>query len=277
MPKLGIIAGSGRFPLLLANAARADGWEIVVFGVEDESLEPELLGSFKTVYRLRIEQVGRLIELLHEENIRDAVMAGKVIKRKILGDLKPDARTIRVLLKLKDHADDSLLGAVTRELESEGIHLHPSASFIKELLAPEGTLTGNAPTEKEWGDIRYGWRIAKEMGRVDVGQTVVVKDKAVIAVEAIEGTDEAIKRSGALAGAGVVVVKVAKPQQDTRFDMPTVGLNTIESMISVKARVLAIEAGWTVLLDRNDTIKKADAAGIVLVSCKDPLVREEGR
>ena len=277
MPKLGVIAGSGRFPLLIANAAWADGWEIVIFGVEGEALEPELLNSFGTVYRLRIEQVGKLIELLQKENIRDAVMAGKVIKRKIMGELRPDTRTIQILLKVKDNADDSLLGAVTRELESEGIRLHPSAFFLKELLAPEGILSGNNPTEKQWRDIKYGWRIAKEMGRVDVGQTVVVKDRIVIAVEAIEGTDEAIKRGGALAGKDTVVVKVAKPQQDTRFDMPTVGLNTIESMVSAKARVLAIEAGWTVLLDRSDTLSKADATGIVVVSCRNPLEKEEVR
>ena len=276
MPRVGILAGSGRFPLLLAGAAKASGWDVVVFAVEDEAYNPEFSKYSETIYRLKLGQIEKLIELLHKEKINKAVMAGKVPKIKLFSDAQPDKRAIEIILKVKDQADDTLLGAVARELESEGINLLPSTFFLTALLASEGTLTNAGPTEKQWIDIRYGWRIAKEIGRLDIGQTVVVKGASVMAVEAIEGTDEVIKRGGLLAKEGAVVVKVAKPQQDTRFDMPAVGVDTIESMKSVKAAVLAIEAGWTVLLDRDQTIAKANEAGIVMVACKNPPP-EEGK
>jgi len=270
MPKLGLIAGSGRFPLLLADAAQSQGWEIVLFAVKGEVKASDFEDKDYTAHWLRPEQIGRLIELLHEEKITDVVMAGKVHKQTLYGDIKPDERAIRMYLRLKNTADDTLLGVVANELESEGIKLHPSTFCIKELLASEGALTGSDPTSEQLRDIRFGWRIAKEIGRLDIGQTVVIKGAAVMAVEAIEGTNEAIRRGGELGGEGAVVVKVAKPQQDPRFDMPAVGMNTIEVMKEVSARVLAIEAGWTVLLDREEMLEAADRSGIVVVSYTNP-------
>ena len=270
MPKLGLIAGSGRFPVLLAEAAMSRGWEVVLFAVKDETDMTDYNGWIEKTYNIRMEQVGKFIESLLAENITDVVMAGKVHKRRLYGDLQPDERTIKMFMRLKDRADDTLLGELARELESEGITLHPTTFCAESLLAEEGTLTKNGPSSEQWKDIEFGWRIAKEIGGLDIGQAVVVKAGAVMAVEAIEGTDEAILRGGKYARKDAVVVKVAKPRQDNRLDMPAVGVNTIESMIKVNARVLAVEAGWTVVLDREKMLEMAEDAGIIVVACVDP-------
>jgi len=268
MTKLGLIAGSGRFPLKIAEAAIASDWELVVLAINGEAEISEYKTLTDAVYRITVGKLGDFFDIVRAENIRDVVMAGKLHKKILFKNFQPDERAVKVASRLKDKADDTLLGAIADELASEGVTLHPSTFCISELLAPEGTLTALAPTGEQWEDIRYGWRIAKEIGRMDIGQTVVLKDCAVTAVESIEGTDEAIMRGSALASGGATVVKVAKPNQDIRFDMPTVGLNTVESMIKSGAKALAIEAGWTVLLDKEEMLARADAEGITVVSCK---------
>lgn len=270
MKKLALIAGSGRFPVQIAAAAQKQGWEIVLFVVAGETNTADYDNLVSKSIVISVGQLDKLIENIHSENIVDVVMAGKVHKHDILNGSKPDARFLKQFLSLKDHADDTLLVALANEFSSEGITLHPTAFCLKELLAGEGTLTLKSPTPEQWKDIAYGWRIAKELGRLDIGQTVVVKSRSIMALEAIEGTDEAILRGGKLAGSGAVVVKVAKPQQDTRLDMPTVGIKTIKSMHEANADALAIEAGWTVLLDRGEVIAMAEEYGITIVSCVIP-------
>ncbi len=197
-------------------------------------------------------------------------MAGKVPKSLLFkSKVIPDLRAVKLLFSLKDKSDDSILLAIAKELEKDGIKLLNTADFSSSLMTPEGILTDERLSENEWKDIAFGWKIAKEIGRLDIGQTVVVKDQAVMAVEAIEGTDEAILRGGKLAGEGAVVVKVAKPKQDMRFDVPVVGMNTLKSMIEVNARVLAIEAGKSILLQRKKVIKEADEAGVSVVGYKE--------
>lgn len=270
MRKLGLIAGDGKLPVLLAQEAPKHGWEVFAFAVEGEAKADILAPLVKKLQWVRADQLGALIEMLHEEDIKDVVMAGKVRKKRLYTELKPDARTLKIFLSLPDNTDDTLLGAVASELESEGITLHPTTLCLNGVMAEDGLIVGTPPTKEQWRDIRFGWKIAKEIGRMDIGQTVVVRNGAVMAVEAIEGTDEAIKRGGLLGGSGTVVVKVAKPQQDLRFDVPAVGMETINSMILAKASILAIEAGWTIFLERKEVLQAAKNAGITLVATRDP-------
>jgi DUF1009 family protein len=193
-------------------------------------------------------------------------MAGKVPKALLYkGNITPDLKAMKLLFTLRDRSDDSILLAITRELEKDGITLLNTTDFCQDMLTPEGILTEKGLTEEEWADIRFGWKIAREMGRLDIGQTVVVKGKAVMAVEAIEGTDKAIQRGGAYADAGAVVVKISKPDQDMRFDVPVAGLDTLRAMIKVRARVLALEAKKSILLQKERVLREADEAGIAVV------------
>ncbi len=192
-------------------------------------------------------------------------MAGGVSKKFMFGDIKPDLRALSLLLRLKDRKDDTILRTLAEELEGEGIIINEATAYIKSILAEHGTLTKREPTPEEWNDIEFGVEIAREIGRIDIGQCVVVKNRAVLAIEAIEGTDEAIRRGGRLGNHGAVIVKVRKPGQDIRFDLPTVGPDTIKSMQEVDASVLAVEAGMTVMIDRDTLIKSADETGISIV------------
>ena len=270
MPKLGLIAGGGKLPLFVAREASAQGWEVIALAIEGDAREEELKPLVRGLYWLGAGEVGRLIELMQKEGIRDAVMAGKVQKKRIYTGLKPDARGMKVFLSMPNMTDDVILGAVAKELESEGITLHPTTFCLDGILASEGVIVGVPPSPDQWKDIRFGWKIAKEIGRLDIGQTVVVKKGAVVSVEAIEGTDEAIRRGGKLGGPGVVVVKVAKPQQDVRFDVPVVGLETILSMEEALASILAIEAGATIFLERDEVISGAARCGLTIIATKDP-------
>ena len=198
-------------------------------------------------------------------------MAGKVPKTLLYrGNITPDLRAVKLLFTLKDKSDDSILLAITKELERDGISLLNTTDFCPGMLTPEGVLTRGDITGDERKDIVFGWKVAKEMGRLDIGQTVVIKDRAVMAVEAIEGTDEAIKRGGSLSGEGAVVVKVSKPGQDMRFDVPVVGLSTLKAMVEVSARVLAVEAEKSILLQRESLVREAEEAGISVVGYKEP-------
>lgn len=262
--KLGIIAGDGRFPLLLAGEARNSGYTTVVIahtGLTSGDIER----IADRTHWIKIGQMSKLIDILKEEGVTEAVMAGGVSKRFMFRDIKPDLRAISLLFRIKDRKDDTILRALAGELEKEGISVHAATAYVQSILAGRGVLTKGRPTTEEWRDIEFGMEIARDIGRLDIGQCVVVKNRAVLAVEAIEGTDEAIRRGGVLAGGGAVVAKICKPGQDIRFDLPAVGPNTINSMKEVEARVLAIESGMTVMIDKDSMIKSADEAGISIV------------
>lgn len=265
MKKIGLIAGMGDLPKAIAAEARAQGY--TVFSVAlDPLADKSLSSSVDEIHWISVGKFGKIIDTLKKNNIKEAVMVGKVPKSLLYkSKIIPDLRATKLLFSLKDRSDDSILQAVAKELEKEGIHLLTITSLSSSLLTPEEILTRDKPSKDEWKDIVFGWKIAKEMGRLDIGQTVIVKNQAVMAVEAIEGTDEAIKRGGNLAGEGAVIVKVSKPNQDMRFDVPTVGSYTLKVMREVRARVLAVEAKKSILLNKDRLIEESDKAGIAIV------------
>ena len=262
--RIGLIAGNGRFPIIFADNAKRLGYHVSAVAHEGET-EPELAGHVDRIHWIKIGQLSKLIKAFKEDKVRQAVMLGGIKKTHMFTTLRPDLRTLAMATRLALRKDDDILRELAKELEGEGIAICESTFGLEGILAEEGTLTTRAPSEKEWDDIRYGWDVAHDIGRLDIGQCVVIKDCVVVAVEAVEGTDGAIKRGGDLAKDGAVVVKRSKPQQDLRFDLPAVGPRTIEVMASVKASVLAIEAGRTVLLDREIVLAKARAARIAIV------------
>ncbi len=265
MKKLGLIAGKGDLPKAVASEAKAQGYTVIAIAL-DPLADKSLSSYADEMKRVNIGKFGTIINSMKKYGIKEAVMAGKVSKSLLYkSKIVPDLRAVKLLFSLKDRSDDSILIAITNELEKEGIKLLDITMFTSSLLTPKGVLTKRRPTEDEWKDIAFGWRIAKEMGRLDIGQTVVVKNQAVMAVEAIEGTDEAVKRGGVLAGSGAVVVKVSKPNQDMRFDVPVVGLNTLKAMVEVDARVLSVEAKNSIFLHREKIIEKSNKAGISIV------------
>jgi hypothetical protein len=265
MKKLGLISGMGELPRAIASEARAQGY--TVFAIALEPLADRSLSSYVDEIKwVNIGKFGEIIGTLTEQKVKEVIMVGKVPKSLLYkSKIIPDLRAIKLLFALKDRSDESILQAIATELEKEGITLLNIASLSSSLLTPEGILTENSLTEDERKDIAFGWKIAKEIGRLDIGQTVVVKNQAVMSVEAIEGTDEAIKRGGRLAGKGAVVIKVSKPNQDMRFDMPVVGLNTVRAMIEVDAKVLAVEAKNSIILNKDKMIEESKKAGISVV------------
>ncbi len=265
MKTVGLIAGRGRFPFLVAEGARRAGYRIVCCGIAKE-WDPEL-GKVADAYQeIKLGQLKRLRDFFKQEGVSEAIMAGKIEKVRIFeGEVRPDLEMAKVLLKIKDLRDDSLLGGVADYLASQGIELKDSTRFLKEALPGKGILGKRAPTREAEEEIEFGWKIAKSLAALDTGQTVVVKQKAVLALEAIEGTDEAIRRGGILGKGGITVVKVAKPNQDMRFDVPAVGLTTLERLVEAKAKALAFEAGKTLFLELEEFIRRADQAGIALV------------
>ncbi|MGB9715484.1 MAG: LpxI family protein [Thermodesulfovibrionales bacterium] len=270
MKKIGLIAGTGDLPKIIALEARKQGY--IVSAIALEPLADKTLSSFvDEIEWVNVGKFGKIIKTLKKLSIKEVVMAGKVSKSLLYYKSKiiPDLRAIKFISSLKDRSDDSILSAVADEMGKEGIKLLNILSFSLDLLTPEGVLTRKSPTKYEWLDITFGWRIAKEIGKLDIGQTVVVKDQAVMAVEAIEGTDETIRRGGKLAGKGAVIVKVSKPDQDMRFDIPVVGLDTLKTMIEVEASVLAAEVGKSIILNKERVIEESDKAGIILVGYKE--------
>ena len=262
--RIGLIAGNGRFPIIFADNARRLGYHVSAVAHEGET-EPELAGHVDRIHWIKIGQLNKLIKAFKEDNVHQTVMLGGIKKTHIFTTLRPDFRTLALAARVALWKDDDILRELAKELEREGIAICESTFGLEGILVEEGTLTARTPSEKEWEDIRYGWEVAQEIGRLDIGQCVVVKDRVVVAVEAVEGTDGAIKRGGDLAKEGAVVVKRSKPQQDLRFDLPAIGPRTIEVMASVKASVLAIEAGRTILLDREIMLDKARFARIAIV------------
>ena len=265
--RIGLIAGNGRFPIIFADNVRKLGYHVSAVAHEGET-EPELAGHVDRIHWIKIGQLSKLIKAFKEDKVHQAVMLGGIKKTHIFTTIRPDFRTLALATRLALWKDDDILREFAKELEQEGIAICESTFGLEGILVEEGTLTARAPSEKEWEDIRYGWDVAHDIGRLDIGQCVVIKDRVVVAVEAVEGTDGAIKRGGDLAKDGAVVVKRSKPQQDLRFDLPAVGPRTIEVMASVKASVLAVEAGRTILLDREITLDKAKSARIAIVGIK---------
>ncbi|MFY9528818.1 MAG: UDP-2,3-diacylglucosamine diphosphatase LpxI [Candidatus Acidiferrales bacterium] len=260
----GLIAGNGDFPFLVLEGARSRGIEMAVIAIREEaSLQLERRAS--RLHWVSLGELSRTIELLHQEGVKQAVMAGQVKHNKIFSSIKPDWKLAKLLFSLPVKNTDSLIGAVARVLEEEGIELVDSTKFLGPLLAEPGVLTRRAPDEAEAADIAYGREIARQIAGLDLGQTVVVRDRACVAIEAMEGTDETIERATRITGGQrIVVVKVSKPAQDMRFDVPVVGLRTIEVMRRSHATALAVDAGRTLLFEREGLLEAADAAGIAI-------------
>ena len=300
--KLGLIAGNGRFPFLLLDAARAQGLAVTVAAIREEA-DAEIdrraaADRAISVHWISLGELSRLIEVFHKEGVTKAVMAGQVKHKQIFSSIRPDWRLAKLLLNLRTRNTDMLLGAVAKVLGDEGIELISSTAFLEPLLATEGVLTDRAPDEEERKNIEYGLGVARAVAAFDIGQTVVVAAQACVAVEAMEGTDAAIERAGALmrtldqaegevdlpglksetwgtqdVAAGeastlarkLTIVKVAKPKQDMRFDVPVIGVLTVETMIRARATCLSVEAGRTLLFDREALLERAGAAGIAIV------------
>jgi UDP-2,3-diacylglucosamine hydrolase len=260
----GLIAGNGDFPLLVLEGATRSGIEMAVIAIREEAT-PELDRVSRRVHWVSLGELNRAIELLHQEGVKKAVMAGQVRHRQIFSDISPDGRMAPLLARLSTRNTDALIGAVAFVLKQEGIELVDSTMFLTPLLPAPGLLTRRAPDERESGDIAYGQAVARKIASLDLGQTVIIAQKACVAIEAMEGTDETIERAARLAGGEpLTVVKVSKPQQDMRFDVPVVGPRTIEVMQRSQATALAIDAGRTLVFDRNRVVELADSAGIAI-------------
>jgi len=265
--RIGLIAGNGRFPIIFSDNARKMGIHVCAVAHVGET-EPELERHVDRIHWIKIGQLNKLIRAFKEDGVHRVVMLGGIKKTHVFTTVRPDFRALALAARLALWKDDDILREIAAELEREGITICDSTFGLEGILVEEGPLTSRQPSKKEWEDIRYGWDVAHEIGRLDIGQCVVIKDRVVVAVEAVEGTDGAIKRGGELAQDGAVVVKRSKPQQDLRFDLPAIGPRTIEVMASVKAAVLAVEAGRTVMLDRELVIQKAQACHIAVVGIK---------
>ena len=278
-PRIGLMAGWGRYPLLVVEALRRQGSEVYCLGVVGHA-DPKLAEICQDFQWSGLGRFGAAIRYFKRHGVTDVIMAGKIHKVVLFQPWMivrntPDLRTIRMfiphfLTHKKDNKDDTLLGVIVEEFAREGMRFGRPTDYAAELLVSKGQLTRRGPSAWQWKDIHFGWKLAKEMGRLDVGQSVAVKDQAALAIEAVEGTDECIRRAGLLCRAGgFSVVKVAKPQQDMRYDVPTVGMRTVENIASSGGRVLAIEAGRTILLDGAEVIDFADRHGLVIVAIDD--------
>lgn len=277
LDKLGLIAGNGSFPLLLLDAARAQGAHVVVAAIKEETSPLIENRGADSVHWLSLGELSKLIETFKREGVHTAVMAGQVKHKQIFSSIRPDWKLAKVLFSLGTRNTDSLIGAVARVLEEEGIHLISSTSYLEPLLAKPGVLTNRAPSEPEQKNIEYGRQVGRYLAQYDIGQTVVIAESACVAVEAMEGTDATILRAGeimrsagesegASLSRALTVVKVAKPNQDMRFDVPVIGVRTIETMHQAGATCLAVDPGKCLFLDGDGVIEAADCAGITIVS-----------
>jgi DUF1009 family protein len=284
--KLGLIAGNGTFPLLMLDAARAQGAQVIVAAIKEETSPLIEQRGAAAVHWMSLGELGKLIDTFKKEGVHTAVMAGQVKHKQIFSAIRPDWRLAKVLFSLGTRNTDSLIGAVAKVLEDEGIHLISSTSYLEPLLAKPGVLTRRAPTEDELKNIDYGRDVARRLAQDDIGQTVVIAERACLSVEAMEGTDATILRGGeimrnqahepaahsseaeraALLSRHLTVVKVAKPNQDMRFDVPVIGVKTIETMVQADATCLAVDAGKCLFLDGDRVVKAADKVGIVIVA-----------
>ncbi|MCX7913828.1 MAG: UDP-2,3-diacylglucosamine diphosphatase LpxI [Thermodesulfovibrionales bacterium] len=266
--QIGIVAGAGNLPAIIATDARQRGFKIVTVALEGLASE-EINKISDKVEWVNPGKLGKIIKTFKDHKVSSVILVGKVPKTLLFkSKIKPDLRAISLLRSIDIKSDDIILKAIAAEMNKDGIEIIDTASFSPHLLTPAGPLTKRTPTKEERKDIDFGWHIAKEIGRLDIGQTVVIKSQVVMAVEAIEGTDEAIIRGGRLAGEGAVVVKVSKPQQDMRLDVPVVGMETLNSLISVKAKVLALEAYRSLIINKEAFLKYASDADICVIGLK---------
>jgi UDP-2,3-diacylglucosamine hydrolase len=268
--RLGVIAGNGRFPFLVLDAARALGHEVTIVAVKEEAgadlADAAARQPGTDLHWVSLGQLGKCISLLKAAGVTQAVMAGQVKHVKIFSGIMPDLTLLSVLTRLRSKNTDALIAAVADVMRDHGIELMNSTALLTPLLAPEGVLTSRTPSDDEQRDISFGYRIADAIAALDIGQSIAVKDSAVVAVEAMEGTDEMIGRAGRLAGPGACIVKVAKPNQDMRFDVPVIGVATVEAMAAAGVTALSIDAGRTLVFDRAALAAAADRAGIAIVA-----------
>jgi DUF1009 family protein len=263
--KFGLIAGNGKFPFLVLEGARRAGASVAVAAIREET-DPEIERLADRMTWVGIGQLGKMLRFFKDEGVDKAIMAGQVKHVQIFSRAIPDMRMLKMLLRLPRRNTDALIGAVASELASEGIELIDSTFFLKDQLPLPGNLTKRKPDAREQGDIEYGLEIANEIARLDLGQTIVVRDRACVAIEAMEGTDAVIRRAGQMVRGRLTVVKIAKPDQDMRFDVPVVGLPTIESMIESGATCLCLTAGKTLIFDREEMVKLANKNKIAVVA-----------
>jgi UDP-2,3-diacylglucosamine hydrolase len=263
--RYGLIAGNGKFPFLVVEGARRAGVEVAVAAIREET-DPAIEQVAERVTWVGIGQLGRMIRFFKREGVEKAIMAGQVKHVQIFSGALPDVRMLKMLISLPRRNTDALIGGVAAELAREGIELIDSTYFLKDQLPQEGVLTKRAPSAAERGDIEYGLEVAREIARLDLGQTIVVRARACVAIEAMEGTDETVRRAGRLARGRLTVVKVAKPNQDMRFDVPVVGLPTVETMAEAGATCLCLTAGKTLIFDRDEMLRLADRRRIAVVA-----------
>ncbi len=266
--KIGLIAGGGQFPLLFAKKARQNGYEVHAAAYVNEA-SSELAGHVASIEWLHLGQVGRLLKLFRRRGITEAVMLGTVLKTRIFTDIKPDFKALAFIARMGHTHDDSILRSFADLLQGEGIAIRPSTFLLPELISPKGCWTKRKPGKAEKKDIRIGWRIAREVGRLDIGQCLVISNGTVLAVEAVDGTDATISRGGALGKGGAVVVKLCKPDQDLRFDLPSSGVETIRTMHASGVSVLVLEAGKSLSFDREEMIQVANELGIAIVAMEE--------
>jgi UDP-2,3-diacylglucosamine hydrolase len=262
---LGIIAGNGVYPRLLANSARRSGVKKIVAAAFTGETDPALTQHVDVIEWMRVGQLSRLLKFFRDQEIHHAIMAGQIAPKNLF-DLHPDWKALLLLGKLKQRNAESIFAAIADELMKAEVDLLPATTFLEDQLAPSGLIAGPKLSRREEEDVGFGWKIAKEIARLDIGQTLIVKNGTILAIEAFEGTNEAIKRGGALAHKGAVMVKVAKPNQDMRFDVPVIGVETIRIAGGAKLRVVAVEEGRTLLLERDQIVDLAERARISIVA-----------
>jgi len=266
MDKIGLIAGNRKFPLLFCEGAKSKGYYIVAVAIKNETSR-RITKIADKVYWLKLAQFKKLFEVFKAEGIKNVVMAGQISPHRLFSKEVADSQDIQqILSSIKNKNADTIFGAIADKLKDAGLELLDSTMFIREFLPPKGMLTKGDLDALTWGDVHFGLELAKAVGSLDIGQTVAVKDKVIVAVEALEGTDNLILRAGKLARGGITVVKVAKPKQDMRFDIPVVGLNTIKKLIKAGAKCLAIEADKTLFIDREASVRLAEKKGIAIVA-----------
>ena len=266
MEKIGLIAGNKKFPIIFSEAAKLKNYYIVAIAIKKDT-SPVLRRFVDKIYWLRLDEFSRMFEIFKKEGITNIVMAGQISPRRLFSkEIDKDAKLKQILSGIKDKKADTIFTAIAQELKAYGLRLLDSTIFLKGLMPKKGALTRSVPDFYVWEDVYFGMNLAKAIADLDIGQTVAVKDKAIVAVEALEGTDNLIKRSGNISGGGITIVKVSKPKQDMRFDIPVVGLNTIRSLIKANARCLAIEAGKTLFIDKEKSVELADKKGIAIVA-----------
>jgi hypothetical protein len=266
MERIGLIAGNRKFPILFAQAAGKRNCQIVAVAIKGDT-SPKLKGAVEKIYWLGLKEFSRLFDIFKSEGIKKIVMAGQISPHRLFGkEVSNEPILQEFLASIKDKRADTIFGLIAEKLEAAGFQLLDSTTFMEDYLPKQGTLTKHEPDFDTWEDIYFGFDLAKEVAYLDIGQTVAVKNKAVVAVEALEGTDNLIRRASQIARGGIVLVKVSKPKQDKRFDIPVVGLNTVKNLIKGKAECLAIEAGKTLFIDREESVKLANRLGLAIVA-----------